>query len=266
MAQGCMRMRTSDADALTDFQKTGLAIAPQTLLVGNRTMHYISIGAANKPTLVFIHGSPGSWDAFSSYLKDSLLRIQYRLVSIDRPGFGYSDFGQAVGLQQESGLISPVLHRLANGKPLYLIGHSLGGPMVIKLAAHNSDLPIGGLVILAGSVSPADEPPERWRNVADLPGIRLLLPGALRPSNHELRLFKQDIIDLRPDFAKVTCPVVIMHGDKDPLVPPPNADYAKKMLVNAPHVTLIWLKGANHFIPWTRYDTIRAVLLRLNAG
>lgn len=265
VAQGCMRMRTSNADALTNFQKSGLTITPQTLTVNNRTMHYMSVGASDKPTLVFVHGSPGSWNAFSSYLKDRLLRLRYRLVNLDRPGFGYSNFGKAVGLRQESALISPVLHRLANGKPLYLIGHSLGGPMVIKLAADNPDLPIGGLVILAGSVSPADEPPERWRNVADLPGIRLLLPGALRPSNHELRLFKKDVIDLEPNFAKVTCPVVIIHGDKDPLVPPPNADYAKKMLVNAPRVDLIWLKEANHFIPWTRYDTIRSVLLGLHS-
>ncbi len=99
----------------------------------------------------------------------------------------------------------------------------------------------------------------------DAPVLRLLLPGALRPSNHELRLFKQDVVALAPDFARIKCPVVIMHGDKDPLVPPHNAVYAQKMLTNSSHVELIWLEGANHFIPWTRYDAIRSVLLRLPA-
>lgn len=265
LAQGCMRFRTSDRDAVADFARGGLMLIPHRLATGNRTMHYMAIGTPHQPTLVFIHGSPGSWDSFSTYLKDSLLRERYRMISLDRPGFGYSDFGDAVGIQQQSDLISPVLHTLNNGQPMYLIGHSLGGPMVIKLAADNPDLPIRGLVILAGSVSAADEPPERWRYVLDAPLLRLLLPGAIRPSNHELKLFKQDVIALQPAFARVTCPVFIMHGDQDPLVPPPNAVYARKMLINSAHVELIWLKGANHFIPWTRYNYIRAVLLRFDS-
>lgn len=264
IAQGCMRFRTSDRKAVEDFARLGLALTPHQLAVGDRTMHYVSIGSPGKPTLVFIHGSPGSWDGFSTYLKDSLLLDRYRMVSVDRPGFGYSDFGRATGIQQQADLIRPLLHRLTNGKPMYLIGHSLGGPLVIKLAADNPDLPVSGLVILAGSVSPADEPRESWRYILDAPVIHWLLPGALRPSNHELKLFKQDVTMLQPSFARITCPVFIMHGDKDPLVPPPNAIYAQKMLVNSRHVELIWLKGANHFIPWTRYNYIRALLLRLD--
>lgn len=263
MAQGCMRFRTSDQNAVADFARLGLTVTPQTLAVGKRTMHYMTIGSADQSTLIFVHGSPGSWDNFSAYMKDSLLLNRYRMVSLDRPGFGYSDFGQATGIQQQADLLSPVLHKLNNSRPIYLIGHSLGGPMVVKLAADNPDLPIDGLVLLAGSVSPADEPRERWRTVLDAPVLRYLLPGAMRPSNHELRLFKQDVVTMQPAFAHITCPVFIIHGDKDPLVPPPNAVYAKKMLVNASHVDLRWLREANHFIPWTRFDTIRSVLLRL---
>ena len=262
MAQGCMRFRTSDQNAVAEFARLGLTLTPQTLSVGNRSMHYMSIGASDRSTLVFIHGSPGSWDSFTAYLKDSLLLERYRMISLDRPGFGYSDFGESTGIQEQADLLSPVLHKLNNGKPMYLIGHSLGGPMIVKLAADNPDLPVGGLVLLAGSVSPADEPRERWRTVLDAPVLRYLLPGAIRASNHELRLFKKDIVDMQPSFSRVTSPVFIMHGNKDPLVPPPNAEYAKKMLINSPHVELIWLKGANHFIPWTRFKRIRAVLLR----
>jgi pimeloyl-ACP methyl ester carboxylesterase len=259
-----MRFRTSDQEAVAEFSRLGLTLTPHTLAVGKRSMHYVSTGSPEQPTLVFVHGSPGSWDSFKAYLKDSLLLEHYRMVSLDRPGFGYSDFGQATGIQQQADLLGPVLHKLANGKPMYLIGHSLGGPMIIKLAADNPDLPIKGLVLLAGSVSPADEPREPWRAILDTPPLRYLLPGAIRASNHELRLFKKDIVTMQPAFAHITCPVFILHGDKDPLVPPPNAVYAQKMLINSAHIDLFWLKGANHFIPWTRYPYIRAVLLQPN--
>ncbi|WP_460996415.1 alpha/beta fold hydrolase [Spirosoma harenae] len=56
-----------------------------------QTGRYVSIGAADKPTLVFVHGSPGSWNAFASYLKDSLFLEHYRMVSLDRPGFEDSE-------------------------------------------------------------------------------------------------------------------------------------------------------------------------------
>lgn len=258
-----MSFRTTDSKAVAEFARLGLTLVPERMTVANRTLHYVTIGEADRPTLIFVHGSPGSWDAFSTYLKDSLLLEHYRMISLDRPGFGDSDFGKSTGIQQQSDLLSPVLHKLTNGKPMYLIGHSLGGPMIVKLAADNPNLPIAGLVILAGSVSPADEPHERWRGLLDAPPLRYLLPGAIRASNHELKLFKRDVVTMQPAFKRITCPVFIMHGDKDPLVPPPNATYAQKMLVNSACVELIWLKDANHFIPWTRFPNIRAVLLSL---
>ena len=62
------------------------------------------------------------------------------MVSVDRPGFGYSDFGQAQHLDIQSLWISPVFTELANHKPMFLAGHSLGGPLVIKLGADNPGL------------------------------------------------------------------------------------------------------------------------------
>ena len=62
------------------------------------------------------------------------------MVSVDRPGFGYSDFGQAQHLDMQSIWISPLFYLLANHKPMFLAGHSLGGPMVIKLAADNPEI------------------------------------------------------------------------------------------------------------------------------
>jgi pimeloyl-ACP methyl ester carboxylesterase len=55
-------------------------------------LHYIETGNAQKPTLI-LHGSPGSWNAFKEYLQDTTLLKKYRMIAIDRPGFGYSDFG-----------------------------------------------------------------------------------------------------------------------------------------------------------------------------
>ncbi len=99
MAQGCIRFRTSDHDAVVAFARLGFTLSPQTLAVGKRTMHYVTIGVTDRPTLIFVHGSPGSRDSFTAYLKDSLLPERYRMVNLDRPGFGYCDSGYASYLE-----------------------------------------------------------------------------------------------------------------------------------------------------------------------
>jgi pimeloyl-ACP methyl ester carboxylesterase len=265
-AQSCMRFRTSDSEAIAEFKTKGVQLTPVYLPVSNRTMHYVVAGADTLPTIVFVHGSPGSWDAFEEYLQDKDLLQHYRLVSLDRPGFGYSNYGDALNFKQQGILLSAVLHHINNGKSMALVGHSLGGPMVIKLAAENPDIPIRNIVILAGSVDPAEEKPEQWRNVLDYSPLRYFIPGAMRPSNTELRMFKQDVYDLTGDFAKVTCNAVIMHGDSDQLVPPPNALYSQKHLIHAKNVQLVWFKGENHFIPWTKFNEIKQELLQLDMG
>jgi pimeloyl-ACP methyl ester carboxylesterase len=264
LAQSCMKFRISDSEAKQKFALSNVQLFTETIEVDGFSMHYAKTGNDTFPTLFFVHGSPGSWDAFSVYLKDKDLLNKYRMISVDRPGFGYSEFGNAKNLDEQSKLISPLLKILNNKKPMYVVGHSLGGPMAVKLDADNPGV-FSGMVLLAASVDPAAENPEKWRPVLYKTPLKYFLPGAFRPSNEELWYLKKDLKDLAADFSKITCPVWIIHGDKDKFVPVSNADYAKKMLVNAKSVEIKILKGAPHFIPWEPwYKDVKEVLMRLH--
>lgn len=263
MAQSCMKFRISDKEAKEKFAKAGVSIQLQTVMVDGFSMHFAKTGNDSLPTLFFVHGSPGSWDAFSAYLRDKELLQHYRMVSIDRPGFGYSNFGDAKNLEQQSKLISPLLKLLQNNHPIYIIGHSLGGPMAVRLCVDNPGT-FSGMVLLSASVDAKEEKPEKWRPWLYKTPLKFLVPGAFNPSNKELWFLKKDLVLLKNDFAKVTCPVWIMHGDKDNMVPVGNAAFAKEQLVNAKSVKVIIIPGANHFIPWEHYDEIKKVLLELH--
>jgi len=257
-----MTFRMSDSEARKAFAAKSVALTINTISVNNRHLHYLLTGSDSLPTIVFVHGTPGSWDAFRQYMWDKDLLKKFRLVAIDRPGFGYSDYGHPLNLAQQSVIISPLFDYIKNDKPVFLVGHSLGGPMVVKLAADNPGR-IAGLVLLAGSNDPAQEAPEKWRPVLYKTPLNWLVPGAMRPSNEELWYLKTDLVDLKQDFPKITCPVYIVHGLKDNMVPPANVDYDKKMLVNASAIHELIFPDANHFIPWTRYQPIKALLLQL---
>ncbi len=261
-AQSCMSFRKSDADEKTEFLKDHVILRTDIFKVDGRQIHYAVTGNDSLPTIFFIHGSPGSWEAFSEYMKDSLLLKKFRMVSVDRPGFGYSDYGQPQHLDVQSAWISPVFSILNNHKAMFLAGHSLGGPMVIKLAADNPKV-FSGIVVISGSIDPKEEKPERWRPWLFKTPLNYFVPGAMRPSNEELWYLKKDLVALENDFSRITCPVYFIHGAMDTWVPPANVEYGKKLLINSPEIEVTMIPGANHFIPWSKFTEIRAVLLKL---
>lgn len=262
LAQSCMTFRQADSEEKKKFLAEGVKLTTATINIDGHHLHYAETGSDTLPIIFFVHGSPGSWDAFANYLGDKDLLKKFRMVSIDRPGFGYSDFGNPEHLAKQSEIISPIFTLLNNHQPMFLAGHSLGGPMVAKLAADNPTT-FSGVVIISGSIDPAEEKPEKWRPVLYKTPLDYFVPGAMRPSNEELWYLKTDLVDLKKDFLKITCPVYFIHGTADTWVPPANVDYGKKMLVNASRVEETLIPGANHFIPWTKFNEIKQVLLKL---
>ena len=262
LAQSCMKFRISDVEAKKKFSKAGVELQIQTIKVDGYNMHFAKTGSDTLPTLFFVHGSPGSWNAFERYMQDKDLLGKYRMIAIDRPGFGYSNFNKAKNLDEQSALISPVIKKIKNNKPIYAIGHSLGGPMIIKLQVDNPGI-FSGLVLLAASVDPAEEKPEKWRGVLKNTPLKYFVPGAFRPSNAEIWYLKKDLKKLDKEWDAIKCPVWILHGNKDTFVPVGNAGYAKEKLKSNQHVEVKILNGARHFIPWEQYGDIKEVLMRL---
>lgn len=257
-----MKHRISDDKAKEKFSKAGVSLTTEIKKINGFDIHYAKTGSDTFPTLFFVHGSPDGWTRYEEFMKDKELLSRYRMISIDRPGFGHSQFGDAKNLEDQSQLISPIVKSIKNGKPIYGVGHSFGGPVIVKLQVDNQEL-FNGLVLLAAAVDPREEKPERWRFIMKVPPLNYLLPGAYRPSNTELVYLKNDLKELEKEWEKITCPVWILHGDKDTYVPVANADYAKNKLTKAKSVDVKILPGADHFIPKERYEGVKEVLMRL---
>ncbi len=64
LAQSCMSMRQPDEKAKKDFEKEGIELHTATITVDKRHIHFVMTGDDSLPTLFFVHGTPGSWDAF----------------------------------------------------------------------------------------------------------------------------------------------------------------------------------------------------------
>lgn len=262
LSQSCMRMRMSSTETSSYFKAAKITFIEKTIRFKNYNMHYVESGSNNNQTVVFVHGSPGSWDAYKMYLRDSLLLKKYRLIAVDRPGFGHSNFGIAQDLKVQTKRMLAFIDTLQLNKPIIVVGYSLGGPLVLSMAAARTKM-FRDVVVISGAVDPGLENPEKWRLVFMAKPIRYFVPGALRPSNDELWWLKNDLVNLQPDLKKIQSTVTIIHGDKDRLVPYANMKYMQLYLENSKKTDTLTIKNADHFIPWSHFDIIRNKILQL---
>ncbi len=259
-----LQMRISDQKAKKEFQNSPNPISFHYYSYKGKKVHYAEIGNPNLPTLLFIHGSPGSWDAFATYLKDTLLQKEYHMIAVDRLGYGYSGFGhkeESVGIQAE--VFKQLLTTSSNGKKTILIGHSYGGPVIARLAMDYPEK-VGGLLFLAASIDPDLEPKKWIQEPATWLVFRWMIPKALVVSNEEILALKNELTLMLPMWDKIKAPSIFIQGEKDVLVHPGNAKFAEKKLINT-HLKLIMLPEQNHFIPWTMPDTVKMAIRELGS-
>jgi pimeloyl-ACP methyl ester carboxylesterase len=263
LMDSCMQFRMSKSEIDQYFinkEKKGIFHSYQ---VGKRNMSYVKAGDENLPLVIFIHGSPGSLSAFIDFLADTALLKKAQLITVDRPGFGASNFGYAEpSLQKQAAYLKPILESYKTKRPIILVGHSLGGPLIVRMAMDYPEL-IDGLVIVAGSVDPELEPNETWfRAPLATPFLKWILPRSMRASNDEIYKLKPELQEMLPLWKNVTTPTIVIQGKKDSLVPAGNADFVKKMLINAP-LKIVLVDGMDHFVPWSNPELIRNAILEL---
>lgn len=106
------------------------------------------VGDRGAPVIVMIHGLGGQLRHFT-YSLVARLRVNHRVVALDRPGAGYSLWtGEARwDLDAQADVVAELVERLALGR-VVLVGHSLGGALALRVAQRHRPL-IAGLALLA---------------------------------------------------------------------------------------------------------------------
>lgn len=256
LLSACMQFRMSDNKQRKRFENKGLEADLGYIDSKNRSIHYTLSGKDSlKPLIMFVHGSPGSSSNFLYYAQDSVMLSHYQILLVDRPGFGYSDFGNSVpSIEEQALILSEVLSHFKAPKKI-LAGHSLGGPIICRMAMDTS-LQLDALLVIAGSVDPELEPKEPWRKPLDSKLLKWMLPRSFRVSNQEILPAKEELKRMQAGWKNIKVPITVLQGEKDKLVPHGNADYIKKMAVNSAEVKLLKFKDKNHFIPFTDEDLV----------
>jgi pimeloyl-ACP methyl ester carboxylesterase len=163
-------------------------------------------------------------------------------------------------LPEQAAAIAALIRAKGNG-PAVLVGHSLGGPIVAQAAVDHPDL-VAALVIVAGSLDPAQEDVPFIQYVGDTWPVSALLPRAIRNANREIIALEHQLEVLRRRLPTIKVPVTIVHGTKDSLVPFANVDFMKTHMTAAKAMDVTILEGKNHFLPWNAKDKVEGAIAK----
>lgn len=249
---GCAPPGPRAPEAATTALRSRVAVAAPL----DAEVSVLRAGDARGPRVILVHGTPGSASGWADYLVNPPPGVE--VVALDRPGFGESGpAGAMTSLAQQAAAVRALLPR--DGRPVVLLGHSLGGPVVARVAADEPGR-VTALVLLAASLDPALEEIHPMQHVGAWAPVRALLPRAIRNANSELMALKPELEALATALPAIRAKVVIVHGTADDLVPVANVPFMQARLTGARCVQTVLLEGANHFLPWNAEARVREAL------
>jgi len=250
----------TDKDILQFFSKNNKKVWIAQITFGGIQVRLLKMQETldtKKPTILFIHGSPGSAMNFKNYLIDKDLLHGFNLIAYDRIGYGS---GRQVPVLNDLQMESDLVKFIAGGIPkkkLILVGYSYGGTIA---AAYPED--IREKVLLAPAVKAECEPMFWALNLYRWNFTRPLVPHMLANASVEKLGHLQELPLFEEKWALSEAKVLAIHGNRDGIVPYENSVFLREKL-GSDKFSLITLDGEGHALVWTNFERIKEEILNI---
>ncbi|WP_117883762.1 alpha/beta fold hydrolase [Aureibaculum luteum] len=262
MLSSCFTFKVSDRKIENIFRKENLKARIYYEDYSGKRVRFIASKTIDKslPTIIFIHGAPGAGKDYFKYVTDIDLNKKANLITVDRLGYGYSDYGKAetsITSQAES------IYTIIENEQLddvILVSWSYGVAIAGKMNYLHPT--ISNNLMVAGAVSPKDEKFFALGKLAHWKATRWLFSKALRVSDREKWTHVDELTKMSEDWQHIKTPITYYHGKKDKIVPYVNMEFIISKVPNE-FLDTVSVKNANHFILFKNYDLIKRKLLKV---
>lgn len=229
-----------------------------------RQLRYVAAGNDTLPTIQFLHGSPGSISYYSRRFRDDSLLGRFRFYAVDRPGYGYSGFGDPEpSIQKQAEMIRPILDSLHRSRhPVIIVGSSYGASIACRIAMDHPEL-VDGLVLTGPAIAPGRETYFGITPVIEHWSLRWFIPRIIRSPNTEKVHHKKELEKMLPYWKNIRVPVYYLQGSDDDIVDTSNAGFAREQLVNVPSLEIKFLPNRAHRLAQFEWGAIREAILNI---
>lgn len=227
-----------------------------------RHIHYAVISKNDTlPLLMFIHGAPGAWYGYLNMMSDSSLQQKFKMVSVDRLGYGKSDYGKTeLSTQLQALAIKKVIDEENHShKKVYILGRSYGAPIAAWIAI-NYPQQVEKLFMISPVIDPDKEKFYWFSNIGKWPIVQFTLPRFLNVATAEKFSHSAQMRLMLPEWKKLFVDSYIIVGENDNIADTANFSFAKKYIINA-NATFLKVKGAGHLVTRDNPQLIENLLL-----
>lgn len=195
------------------------------------------------------------------------LSINYKVYSIDLPGFGESEVGIPLGVHDVCEIINRLVSELNIVNPI-IIGHSYGGRIGICYAAKYD---VNKLVLVSSAgIKQKLKISKRLKIKVYKTLKKCHLPIKMGSKDYQnadnvkkIMLVKAVNTDLKEEMNKITCPTLLIYGKED-TVTPLKLGYDIKN--NIKDSSLIEIDDCGHFPYLERFSVFNLILSSFLAG
>jgi pimeloyl-ACP methyl ester carboxylesterase len=229
-----------------------------------------------EPHLFFIHGAGGDATLWEDQAR--FFETRYPVYRVNLPGHGGSGGTGEEEIAAYAGVVRAVIAGSLPEAPLVLIGHSMGGAVVLDIA---SDAPsrLKGIVLVGTGaklgVTPIilkmlDENPESFYQTIDRSAFFKESPPAVRETvNRAIRACPPAVIagdfracdrfDIRDRLGRIRIPALILCGEADLLTP---VKYSQFLKDQWSHAMLEIIPNAGHMVMKEAPDVMNRAMER----
>ncbi len=254
------------------------------------------------PDLVLIHGANGNARDFTFDLVGRLAD-DYRVIALDRPGFGFSDpFGGPESPLAQARILRDAVAALGV-EQAQLLGHSYGGAVTMAWALQAPDT-VTGVTLLAGAVYPWPGELGAWYQLSAswvgqtlvLPAVAALAPrvaverslqgvfapdavpdgyldhlgfertlraSQLKLNARQIDSLKEHVRAMAPGYPALTMPIEVVHGSADTTVG--LSFHSQRLADTLDNAHLTVLDGTGHMPHHARQADVVAAIDRTRA-
>jgi len=244
--------------------------------VKNLEINYNSLGQKG-PVLVILHG----WGIDGSRFEElgKLLSDKFKVIIPDLPGFGKSDSPKKPwSVSDYTDFILDFMEQLKINQ-FYLLGHSFGGRVGIKMGIEHADRLKGLVLCCAAGIKPRPRVKGVILLILSKLGNLIFSLPLLKEVKQKGRKFFYKIVgkrdytelkgvmkktflkaireDLKPLLKEIKADTLLLWGDKDRLTPLRDGEMMKREIL---HSELKIVKGVGHRLPYEKPKKIANII------
>ena len=220
------------------------------MIVEDEVVHYEVLGRGRP--LIFVHGWLGSWRYWIPTMQ--ALSSEYRTYALDLWGFG--DTAKVSGryaLEQQAELLARFMDQLGILKAAF-VGHGLGGAVLMRFARLHPELadrvmgvsvPLRAASLNSRMLNNSASNLLEWL-LGKGPAVEPITREAAKADPQALETTMRALIESEPltDLGTLTTPYLLVYGEKDPMIAPPEENWHAGLNGN---VHSLGLEDSRHF-------------------